>query len=111
MFECAANGSESLTISWIRNNNLISNLKSNRIQNDGNKSVLEIKEAKVDDSGIYQCIATNADNEEISSKPAELLSKISRHTVVCQQPRKPCDAQVCYLQEPLTHRFQPLVSL
>ena len=37
--------------------------------------------------------------------------KISRHTVVCQRPRKPCDAQVCNLQEPLTHRFQPLVSL
>ena len=31
--------------------------------------------------------------------------------VVCQWPRKPCDTQVCYLQEPLTHRFQSLVSL
>ena len=25
--------------------------------------------------------------------------------------KKPCDTQVCYLQEPLTRRFQPLVSL
>ena len=36
---------------------------------------------------------------------------LSRHTVVCQQPRKPCDSQVCYLQEPLTRHFQPLISL
>ena len=35
----------------------------------------------------------------------------SRHTVVCQRPRKPCGTQVCYLQEPLTHCFQPLISL
>ena len=76
MFECAANGSESLIISWIRNNELLSNSKSNKIQNDGNKSILKIKEATVDNSGIYQCIATNADNEEVLSKPAELLSKI-----------------------------------
>ena len=35
----------------------------------------------------------------------------SRHTVVCQWPRKPCGTQVCYLQKPLIRRFQPLVSL
>ena len=82
VFECAANGSESLTISWIRNNKLVSNSKSNKIQNDGTKSVLKVKKATVDDSGIYQCIATNADNEEVSSKPAELLSKIYYNTVL-----------------------------
>ena len=76
MFECTANGSESLTISWIGNNKLISNSKSNKIQNNGAKSALKIKKATVDNSGIYWCIATNADNEEVSSKPAELLSKI-----------------------------------
>ena len=76
MFECAANGSESLMIRWIRNSELISGSKSNKIQNDGMKSVLKIKKATVDNSGIYQCIATNADNEEALSKPAELLSKI-----------------------------------
>ena len=75
MFECAANGSESLTISWSKNNEVISNSKSNKIRNDGNKSILKIKKATVDNSGIYQCIATNADNEEVFSKPAELLSK------------------------------------
>ena len=35
----------------------------------------------------------------------------SRHTVVCQQPRKPCGTQVFYLQELLTPCFQPLASL
>ena len=32
----------------------------------------------------------------------------SRHMVVCQRPRKPCDAQLCYLQEPLVAVFNPL---
>ena len=35
----------------------------------------------------------------------------SRHTVVCQRPRKQCDTQVCYLQELLTRQFQSLISL
>ena len=38
------------------------------------------------------------------------IADTSRHTVMCQWPRKPCDSQVCYLQEPLTRRFQPLIS-
>ena len=88
VFECAANGSESLTISWIRNNELILNSKSNKIQNDGNKSVLKIKKATVDNSGIYQCIATNVDNEEVFSKPAELLSKM--HDVVKESLASTC---------------------
>ena len=76
VFECAANGSESLMINWIRNNELISNSKSIKIQNSQITSTLKINKATVDDSGIYHCIATNADNEEVSSKPAELLGKI-----------------------------------
>ena len=77
MFECAANGSESLMINWIRNNEVISNSKANKIQNDGKKSILKIKKATVDNSGVYWCIATNADNETALSKPAELLCKIA----------------------------------
>ena len=74
MFECAANGSESLTISWTRNNKPI--LGSHfYISNVTRRSVLEVSKATVDASGIYQCIATNADNETIVSEPAELLSK------------------------------------
>ena len=35
----------------------------------------------------------------------------SRHTVMCQRPRKSCGTQVSYLQEPLSHQFQHLISL
>ena len=31
--------------------------------------------------------------------------------VVCQQPRMTCGTQVCYLQEPLSPRFQPLICI
>ena len=76
MFECAANGSESLMISWIRNDETTHILDSHfYISNDTRKSVLEVNNATVDDSGIYKCIATNADNETVVSEPAELLSK------------------------------------
>ena len=74
MFECAANGSESMVISWTRNNKPNLDLHF-YVSNGTRRSVFEINKATVDDSGIYQCIATNADNETIVSKPAELLSK------------------------------------
>ena len=74
VFECAANGSESMVISWTRNNKPILDSQF-IILNSTGRSVLEINKATVDDSGIYRCIATNADNETILSKPAELLSK------------------------------------
>ena len=40
-----------------------------------------------------------------------MMFKVSRHMVMCQRPRKPCGTQVCYLQEPLTRHFKPLISL
>ena len=43
--------------------------------------------------------------------PRKPCDSQSRHTVVCQWPRKPCDSQVCYLQEPLTRRFQLLIRI
>ena len=77
MFECVANGSESLRITWNRNHELISKIRSKiLITNEGKRSVLRVKKATINDSGIYQCIATNVDNEMVSSKPAALLSKI-----------------------------------
>ena len=77
MFECVANGSESLTISWGRNVETSSRLKiSNEITNSGRRSILKVKKSRIADSGSYWCIATNADNEVVSSEPAELLSKI-----------------------------------
>ena len=41
------------------------------------------------------------------------VTQVSKYqdTWSCQHPRKPCDAQVCYLQELLTRCFQPLISL
>jgi len=79
VFECAANGSESLNISWTRNNEHIRNSHTiilNTIAKDGKKSFLRVKKATVDDSGFYQCIATHADNEVVLSNSAELLGKI-----------------------------------
>ena len=80
MFECVANGSESLTISWTKNdghNISKSRFKiSNKITNDGRRSILKVKRAKIADSGFYRCMATNADNKTALSNQAELLSKI-----------------------------------
>ena len=79
VFECAANGSESLMINWTRNDKLISNSHF-YISTSARRSVLKVNKATVDDSGIYQCIATTANNKTIVSKPAELLSKtVSRN--------------------------------
>ena len=82
MFECVANGSESLTISWTRNVETSSCLKiSNEITNGGRRSILKVKKSRITDSGLYiWCIATNADNQVASSKSAELLSKIMSTT-------------------------------
>ena len=73
VFECSANGSESLIINWTRNDEPI--LDSHFYISNGTRSVLEVSKAIIDDSGMYQCVATNADNETIVSEPAELLSK------------------------------------
>ena len=78
MFECAANGSELLTIRWTRNNIHVTSPRlkiSNEITNGEKRSVLTVQRSTIRDSGLYRCVATNADNEMISSKPAELLSK------------------------------------
>ena len=75
VFECVANGSESLTINWTRSVETSSRLKtSNIITNGGKRSILQVKKSRIADSGFYWCIATNADNKVVSSKPAELLS-------------------------------------
>ena len=81
VFECAANGSESLMINWTRNDEHILNSYTNTTQNGIKRSVLKIKKATANDSGTYRCTAVNADNEEVPSKPAELLSKIYVYTL------------------------------
>ena len=81
VFECVANGSESLTISWDRSVETSSRLKiSNEITNGGRRNILKVKKSRIADSGFYWCIATNADNEVVLSKSAELLSKIMSTT-------------------------------
>ena len=80
MFECAANGSDTLIITWTKNNEPIQNLPLNNITHSGKKSILKIKKATVDNSGLYWCIATNADHEVVISNPAELLSKLKSET-------------------------------
>ena len=79
VFECVANGSESLKITWIKNTKQIANSHFNEVSY---RSVLKVNEATVNDSGVYQCIATNVDNETVYSQPAELLSKIKKYRVV-----------------------------
>ena len=60
-----------MMISWTRNDEPIHFYKSNGTGG----SILEVNKATVDYSGVYKCIATNADDETVVSKPAELLSK------------------------------------
>ena len=77
VFECTANGNKSFTISWTRNNEYVSYSHSDisiNITNEGKRSVLKILKATEENIGIYQCIATDVNNETITSKPAELLS-------------------------------------
>ena len=88
IFECVANGSEPLTISWTRNDGYnISKSRfkiSSEITNGGRRSILKVKKSRITDSGFYQCIATNADNKIALSKQAELLSKImlTNHNII-----------------------------
>ena len=86
MIECAANGSESMVINWIRNDKDILNSHLH-ISNGARRSILTVNKATVDDSGVYQCIATNADNETVVSEPAELLSKIVNKNGICFKTR------------------------
>ena len=80
VFECAANGSDTLIVTWIKNNKPIKNSHLIKIIYNGKKSILKIQKATVDSSGVYLCVATNADNEVIISNPAELLSKLKLET-------------------------------
>ena len=62
---------------------------------------------------LHNCFCTKHSlHEYINSKVATTIQCMKlRHTVVCQQPRKTCSTQECYLQEPLSHSIQHLISL
>jgi len=70
-FECSANGSDSLHISWIKNSK---SYTEGNITTRHHSSKLTINNATVADSGEYQCNATNADGNSTKSYKAELIS-------------------------------------
>ena len=67
--------------------------------------MLPLRPKKID-QGTQSCVSSQE-----SCVAHKCIIYRSRHMVVCQWPRKPCGTQVCYLQEMLSHRFQPLISL
>jgi len=72
-FECSANGSDSLTITWVKNNKLYT---AGEIIIGHHSSKLTINRTTVKDSGKYQCKATNADGKSAISDKAELISNV-----------------------------------
>ena len=59
----------------------------------------------------HKCAIKTHGRVSAAKKDVRHTSVLSRHIVVCQRPRKMCGTQMCYLQEPLSHRFQQLISL
>ena len=75
-FECFVGGNNNLTVIWERNGDqYTSGIITNKVHNDGVNSSLTLNTATVDDSGTYQCRATNADGRSATSNEAELISK------------------------------------
>ena len=74
-FECLVNGSNTATIKWQKDRRLLSNRNVKTYKaNNRTTSNLTLDRATVKDSGKYQCKATNADNDDILSLEAELIS-------------------------------------
>ena len=75
-FECFASGSNNLTVIWEKDGNQYTSGRiKNKVHNDGVNSSLTLNRAMVDDSGKYQCRATNVDGMSATSNEAELISK------------------------------------
>ena len=73
VFECFANGSDSVNITWLKNG---ASLSRGNIMASDHGSKLAINRARVSDSGKYQCRATNADGDSTTSNEAELISNV-----------------------------------
>ena len=74
-FECFANGSDSLTITWEKDRkSYTSDVTQVTTHSNGVSSSLILNRATVADSGKYQCRATNADGISAKSIQAELIS-------------------------------------
>lgn len=76
MFDCFANGSDSLTISWEKDGkSYTSGVSQVTKHSNGMSSSLTLNKATVAVSGKYRCRATNNDGKSATSEEAELLSK------------------------------------
>ena len=76
-FECFANGSDSLTITWEKDRrSFTSGVTQVTTHSIGVSSGLTLYRARVADSGKYRCRATNVDGNSSTSTEAELISKL-----------------------------------
>jgi len=75
IFDCFANGSDSLTISWEKDRrSYTSGVIQVTTHSNGVNSSLTLNRATVADSGKYRCRATNGDRKSTASNEAELIS-------------------------------------
>jgi len=73
VFECFANGSDLIDITWLKNSAL---LRKGSIMRSDHGSKLTLRRVRVADSAKYQCRATNADGDSTTSNEAELISNV-----------------------------------
>jgi len=76
-FECFANGSDSLTITWEKDRRSYTlGVTQVTTHNNGVSSSLTLNRATVADSGKYRCNTTDANGDSSISNEAELISKL-----------------------------------
>lgn len=87
-FNCTATGIPTPAISWMKNNDsseVTSNVRANVQGDKNNHSRLIITEVKKEDSGRYQCVATNSAGKRTSSEAflhtEDLESKMNQEAV------------------------------
>ncbi|XP_065918156.1 contactin-3-like isoform X3 [Dysidea avara] len=74
IFDCFANGSDSLTIKWEKDRRSYTlGVTQVTTHSNGVSSSLTLNRATVADSGKYRCRATNSDKKSVTSNEAELL--------------------------------------
>ena len=85
-FECFVNGSDSINVTWEKDERVFSSGNKNvtiHNSNNGFVSNLILDRAVVDNSGKYRCNATNADGGSAVSTEAELISNNSSKNIKC----------------------------
>jgi len=95
IFECFANGSDKLTITWEKDRrSYTSGVTQVTTLSNGVSSSLTVNRAKVADSGKYRCRATNTDRNSTTSEEAELISrsfhcKLQYLLIICSSTTNP----------------------